>query len=52
MKAYITFYKKDGSREKVVLTLVEAKARLTAKQYEKLTDWNGIHTRNMDGYIA
>ena len=52
MKAYITFYKKGGKREKVVWTLEEAKQNLKAKDFEKLCDWNGIHNSKMDGYIA
>lgn len=52
MKAYITIYHKDKKHEKLVLTLEEAKARLTTKQYEKLISFKGIHTSKMFGYVA
>lgn len=52
MKAYITIYNKDRSTTKLVLTLEEAKAMLTAKQYEKLISFEGIHTTKMFGYVA
>ena len=52
MKAYITIYNKDRTTTKLVLTLDEAKARLTAKEYEKLVSFNGIHSYKMSGYVA
>lgn len=52
MKAYITIYHKDKEDEKLVLTLEEAKVMLTAKQYEKLISFEGIHTTKMFGYVA
>lgn len=52
MKAYITIYHKNAKDEKLVLTLEEAKAKLTAKQYEKLVSFKGIHTSKMNGYVA
>ena len=52
MKAYITIYNKDRTTTKLVLTLDEAKARLTAKEYEKLLHDGGIHSYKMCGYVA
>ena len=53
MKAYTTIYnKKTKKHEKMVLTLEEAKAKLTAKQYEKLVSFKGIYTASLSGYVA
>jgi len=52
MKAYITFFEKNGTMKKVVWTLEEAKQNLTEKQFEKLTSWNGISTSKIKGYVA
>lgn len=52
LKAYITIYnKKERKHENLVLSLEEAKARLTAKQYEKLISFEGIHTATITGYV-
>ena len=51
LKAYITIMKKHEVK-RMVVTLDEAKQMLTAKQYEKLTSFEGIHTRNITGYVA
>ena len=53
MKAYITIYnKKEKKFEKMILSLDEAKAMLTEKQYEKLISFKGIHTASINGYVA
>lgn len=52
MKAYVEIFNKNGSREKKVWTLDEAKNNLTEKQFEKLCSWTGIKTAKMIGYIA
>lgn len=52
MKAYVEIFKRDGSREKHVWTLDEAKKNLTEKQFETLCSWTGLHTSRINGYIA
>ena len=52
LKAYITFFHKDRTVEHVVLTLEEAKERLTKKEYEKLISFSGIRSNKMNGYVA
>jgi len=51
LKAYITI-RKNHKTERMVVTLDEAKQMLTAKQYEKLISFEGLHTRNITGYVA
>lgn len=52
LKAYMTIFKKDGSREKVVWSLEEAKTRLSAKDFEKLCYDFGLNNKKMRGYVA
>lgn len=52
LKAYMTFFKKDGTRERVVWSLEEAKSKLKAKDFEKLCDEMGMNTKKMRGYLA
>ena len=52
MKAYVEIFKKDGSREKKVWTLEEAKKNLKPKQFEKLCSWEGIRSASIIGYIG
>jgi len=51
LKAYITIMKKHEIK-RMIVTLDEAKQLLTAKQFEKLTSFEGLHTRNITGYVA
>ena len=52
MKAYITFFKENKTREKVVWTIEEARKNLKEKDFEKLCSFEGIHNKRMIGYIA
>jgi len=52
LKAYMTIFKKDGSREQVVWTLEEAKNKLSAKDFEKLCCDFGLNNKKMRGYVA
>ena len=52
LKAYMTFFKADGTREKVVWSLEEAKNKLKAKDFEKLCTEFGINTKKFRGYVA
>jgi len=52
LKAYMTFFKVDGTREKVVWSLKEAKNNLKAKDFEKLCTEMGINTKKFRGYVA
>lgn len=52
MKAYIVIFHKDGTlTRKNNITLEEAKAILTKKEFSKLCELGGIHTARVNGYI-
>lgn len=52
LKAYMTIFKADGTREKAVWSLEEAKNRLKAKDFEKLCTEMGLNNKKMRGYVA
>ena len=52
LKAYMTIFKADGTREKVVWSLEEAKSKLKVKDFEKLCCEFGLNNKKMRGYVA
>lgn len=52
LKAYMTIFKADGTREKAVWSLEEAKNKLKAKDFEKLCTEMGLNNKKMRGYVA
>ncbi len=52
LKAYMTIFKKDGTREKVVWTLEEAKSKLSEKDFRRLCEDFGLNNKKMRGYVA
>ena len=52
LKAYMTIFHTDGTREKAVWSLEEAKSKLKAKDFEKLCTEMGLNNKKMRGYVA